>query len=65
MAGAMTKKPTVESVIALCERKEGCTLTEITYKLVVSKFVAESLIADARAKGVKIKFDVEGGRYYV
>jgi hypothetical protein len=51
-------------VIALCERKGVCTLADII-KLGVSKTVAGSLIADARTKGVKVKFDVEGGRYYV
>jgi hypothetical protein len=58
----MTKTPTtkVESVIALCEREGGCTLKDITEKL-----VAASFIADARAEGIKVKFDVEGGRYYV
>ena len=63
----MTKKPTTnaESVIALCEREGGCTLKDITEKLGVSKVVAASFIADARAKGIKVKFDVEGGRYYV
>jgi predicted ArsR family transcriptional regulator len=64
----MTKKPTqskVESVIALCERKGGCTLADISTKLGVSKVAAASLIAVARAKGTKVKFDVEGGRYYV
>ena len=63
----MTKKPTtnVESVIALCEREGGCTLKDITEKLGVSKVVAASFIADARAKGIKVKFDIEGGRYYV
>ena len=64
----MTKKPTqskVESVIALCERKGGCTLADISTKLGVNKVASASLIADARAKGVKVKFDVEGGRYYV
>ena len=63
----MTKKPPqskVDTVIALCERKGGCTLADII-KLGVSKTVAGSLIADARAKGVKVKFDDEGGRYYV
>jgi DNA-binding transcriptional regulator LsrR (DeoR family) len=63
----MTKKPAtkVDSVIALCEREGGCTLKDITERLGVSKVVAASLIADARAKGIKVKFDVEGGRYYV
>ncbi|MGC2454718.1 MAG: hypothetical protein WA592_18345 [Pseudolabrys sp.] len=64
----MTKKPPqskVDTVIALCERKGGCTLADISTKLGVSKMISGGLIADARAKGVKIKFDVEGGRYYV
>ena len=62
----MTKKPTtkVKSVIALCER-EGATIKDMAEKLRVSKVVAASFIADARAKGIKVKFDVEGGRYYV
>ena len=55
----------LKSVIALCEREGGCTLKDITEKLGVSKVVAASFIADARAKGIKVKFDVEGGRYYV
>ena len=37
----------------------------ISCSLFARMVVAESLIADARAKGVKVKFDVEGGRYYV
>lgn len=64
----MSKKPTkskVDSVIALARRKSGTTLAEIAQKLTVGKTAASSLIADARRKGVKIKFDVESGRYYV
>ena len=64
----MMEKPIqskVDTVIALCERKGGCTLADISTKLGVNKIASGSLIADARAKGVKVKFDVEGGRYYV
>ena len=62
---ARTKAELVIAVIALCERKGGCTLADISTKLGVSKVTATYLIADARAKGVKVKFDVEDGRYYV
>ena len=61
----MTKKLTrskVDSVLALCKR--GTTLEAISKKLGVGKVAAASLIADARRKGVKVKFDVESGRYY-
>jgi DNA-binding transcriptional regulator LsrR (DeoR family) len=63
----MSKEPTtkVQSVIDMCSRKSGTTLADIAAKLQISKAAASSLIADARAKGVKVKFDVEGGRYYV
>ena len=63
----MTKKPTskVDAVIALASRKTGCTLAEISNKLHVSTTAASSLIADARRKGVKIKYDVESGRYHL
>jgi hypothetical protein len=51
----MTKKQAtkskVESVIALCARKSGCTLADITSKLRISKVAAASLIGDARRKG--------------
>ena len=61
------QKPTtkVETVIALCERKSGVTLAEIATKLRVSRVAASSLIADARRQGVKVRFDVEDGRYRV
>ena len=63
----MTKKPTskVDTVIAMCGRKSGTTLADITKRLNVSKAAASSLIADVRHKGVKVKFDVESGRYYI
>ena len=46
-------------MIALCEREGGCTLKDITEKLGVSKVVAASFIADARAEGIKVKFAIE------
>jgi hypothetical protein len=64
----MTKKPTstkVAAVIALAQRKSGTTIADVTKQLRISPTAAASLIADARAKGVKVKFDVEDGRYYV
>ena len=63
----MPKEPTtkVQTVIDMCSRKSGTTLAEIAVKLNIGKGAASSLVADARAKGVKVKFDVEGGRYYV
>ena len=64
----MTKKPTtkVESVIALCEREGGCTVKGNHPKARRKQGrSAASFIADARANGIKVKFDVEGGRYYV
>jgi biotin operon repressor len=62
----MTKKPTskVDTVIALVSAKAGTTIDAISKKLSVSRTASASLIADARAKGVKIKYDVESGRYY-
>jgi RIO-like serine/threonine protein kinase len=47
------------------ELVDRASLKDITDKLGVGKVAAASLIADARTKGVKVKFDVEGGRYYV
>ena len=63
----MSKKPTskVDTVIVLASRKSGVTLTEISNKLHVSTAAAASLIADARRKDVKIKYDVESGRYHL
>jgi hypothetical protein len=66
----MTKKlaqplSKVDTVIALASRKAGVTLAEISTKLYVNNVAAASLIADARRKGVKIKYDVESGRYHV
>jgi len=63
----MAKKPTskVDAVIALASRKSGVTFAEISKKLNVSTVAAGSLIGDARRKGAKIKYDVEGGRYYL
>jgi hypothetical protein len=60
----MTKKPTskVDTVIALAQRKAGCTTEQIMSKLNVGKVAALSLIGDARRKGVKLKRD-DGGRY--
>lgn len=59
----MAKKQTtkVATVIALAQRKSGCTLAEISTKLRISKSAASSLVADARRKGAKIKYDE--GRY--
>jgi hypothetical protein len=65
MTKKLTTKTKVDTVIALCERKGGCSLKDIMDKLGVSKVAAGSLIADARrAKGIKVKYDVESGRYY-
>lgn len=63
----MTKKPTtkVQTVIDMCSKKSGTTMDDIAAKLRISRAAASSLVADARAKGVKVKFDVERGRYYV
>jgi DNA-binding transcriptional regulator LsrR (DeoR family) len=64
----MPKKETstkVETVIALASRKSGVTLDEIAERLNVSRVAAASLIADARRKGVKVRFEVEDGRYRV
>jgi DNA-binding transcriptional regulator LsrR (DeoR family) len=46
----------VATVIALAQRKNGTTIDEISKKLKISRVAAGSLIADARGKGVKIKF---------
>jgi hypothetical protein len=56
----MTKKQAAKSkvgtVIALCERKSGCTLADITSKLGVTATAAASLIGDARGrKGQRVK----------
>jgi hypothetical protein len=69
----MTKKQAAKSkvatVIALCERKSGCTLADITSKLGVSKVAAASLIGDARRrKGQRVKCekgDDGVNRYFV
>ena len=64
----MTKKPTskVDAVIALASRKSGVTLDEISKAVHVSvATAAASLIGDARHKGVKIKYNVESGRYHL
>jgi hypothetical protein len=60
----MTKKPTtkVDTVIALCKRKTGVSIFEITRRLSVSTVAASSLIADARRKGARLKN--KDGRYY-
>jgi hypothetical protein len=52
------KKPVtkVATVIALAQRKSGVTLEQIVKQLKVGKIAAQSLLADARRKGVKIKF---------
>ena len=54
----------VQTVIDMRSKKSGTTVGDIAAKLRISKVAAAELIADARAKGVKVKFDVEGGRYY-
>ena len=53
----LTTKPAtkVEHVVMLCRRKSGCTMAQITKSLEVSAEAAHSLIADARAKGFKVK----------
>jgi DNA-binding transcriptional regulator LsrR (DeoR family) len=48
-----TKVATVQSLAA---RKRGVTIAEIAKTLRVSRVAASSLIADARAKGVKVRF---------
>ena len=62
----MPKEPTtkVQTVIDMCSRKSGATLDAVSKKLHINKSAASSLVADARRKGVKVKFDVEDGRYY-
>jgi hypothetical protein len=60
------KAPTkVGQVIALCERKSGCTIDDIVKELSVSKQAARSLIGDARRKGLNIKFDAATGSYHL
>jgi hypothetical protein len=55
MPKKQTTKSKVDSVIALCARKSGCTLADITSKLRISKIAAASLIGDARRKGQRVK----------
>jgi DNA-binding transcriptional regulator LsrR (DeoR family) len=52
------KKPVtkVATVIALAQRKGGTTIEEISKKLKISSVAGSSLIADARRKGVKVRF---------
>jgi hypothetical protein len=49
----MTK---VAQVISLARRKSGVTLEMIERQLKIGKVAAQSLIADARRKGVKVAF---------
>ena len=61
-------KTKVGTVIALCERKSGCTLADITTKLRVSEVAAASLIGDARRNGQRVKCEsgADGvSRYYL
>ncbi len=60
----MPKAPTtkVDTVIALVQRKSGCTVEAIMSKLEVGRVAALSLLGDARRKGVKLKRD-DAGRY--
>jgi DNA-binding transcriptional regulator LsrR (DeoR family) len=46
----------VAATIALCQRKSGVTLEQISKQLKISSVAAASLIGDARRKGVKIRF---------
>ena len=57
-----TPRPKVDSVIALAQRKSGCTTEQIMSKLDVGKVAAQSLLGDARRKGLKLKRD-DAGRY--
>jgi hypothetical protein len=45
----------VSQVIALCERKSGCTLADIVERLKVSNHAAASLIADVRRQKKSLK----------
>ena len=56
-------KVKVEAVIALASQKSGVTLGEICAKLRVNLGEAGALIAEARRQGIKVRFDVEDGRY--
>jgi len=59
-----TKVEKVEAVIALLASQEsGVTPGEICAKLRVSLGEAGALIAEARRRGIKVRFDVEDGRY--
>ena len=62
-------KTKVETVIAMCMRKSGCTLEQIAAALSVTPTAARSLIGDARyQKGqpIKSKKDAKGvSRYYL
>jgi hypothetical protein len=58
LAAVKAKAPTkVEQVIALCERKNGCTINDIVTELGVSRPAASSLIGDAKRKGRPVKVD--------
>ena len=58
----MTKQSTtkIETVIKLAQRKSGCTVEAIMSKLDISKVAAQSLLGDARRKGVQLKRDDNG-----
>ena len=62
-------KTKVATVIAMCGRKSGCTIEQITAALGVTPTAARSLIGDARyQKGQRIerKKDPKGvSRYYL
>jgi len=59
-----TKVEKVEAVIALlASQKSGVTLNEIAAKLKVNLGEAGVLVAEARRRGIKVRFDVEDGRY--
>jgi hypothetical protein len=61
-------KTKVGTVIALCERKSGCTLADIATKLRVSEVAAVFLIGDARRHGQRVKCEsgADGvSRYYL
>ena len=67
MAKKSTSKSKVDTVIALAQRKSGCTLAQIVSKLNVSATAASSLIGDARRKGTRLKCKADGdgvSRYY-